>query len=546
MEGRGLSDLFRNTSEEIFLKAVMENSMGVAAAPPSMEMLGFKAMSQGLPRPTKPFQKVPLTFSWPCLIMFSLRGMEGYNIPGFGSANNRPRQPSRLSSEAVGLPNQQHDISQQNFLTDNLVPQNLAIPSVEYPNNHKHQSLKNAAEKGMQASDLLLAKVSHLYNPVAIIFTDLYAWFHSTQPMTRSRSSELRQDPLFSCALLHFRFKHMALASIFLVIFTGGGSIEAINQLKQDFTTTTNSIPMSNTPVQTPNFASPSSSSTSHLDNPHMAAQDTVTSVVSMLKDTLERKKLGSHANKDTSVGHPFGFYDTQQFQQNILGGTDFFPIMTTAQAQDSLMLPKVERPMEPNNGSFVPSTNQVWFGAASREPSHSGSSTAMTTYSAGFEMCDELPPAGQAMSICESSRKNAANGTTIGRSKGKEYRERVQQDNLKDERKMSSTNTSGASKADNGDPMKKRRVERSRKMAEAKERSSTPVIPSDMQAVLKRCETLEKEVRSLKLNLSFMNRKDSEQTKQIEELQQKNEDLAEEKERLLEEIERIVSDPNT
>ena len=33
------------------------------------------------------------------------------------------------------------------------------------------------------------------------------------------------------------------------------------------------------------------------------------------------------------------------------------------------------------------------------------------------------------------------------------------------------------------------------------------PVIPSDMQAVLKRCETLEKEVRSLKLNLSFMNR---------------------------------------
>ena len=46
MEGRGLSDLLRNTSEEIFLKAVMEK-MGVAAAP-SMEMLGFKNMSQGL------------------------------------------------------------------------------------------------------------------------------------------------------------------------------------------------------------------------------------------------------------------------------------------------------------------------------------------------------------------------------------------------------------------------------------------------------------------------------------------------------------------
>lgn len=43
--------------------------------------------------------------------------------------------------------------------------------------------------------------------------------------------------------------------------------------------------------------------------------------------------------------------------------------------------------------------------------------------------------------------------------------------------------------------------------MAEAKERNLTPSVPSDMQAVLKRCENLEKEVRSLKLNLSFMNR---------------------------------------
>lgn len=37
--------------------------------------------------------------------------------------------------------------------------------------------------------------------------------------------------------------------------------------------------------------------------------------------------------------------------------------------------------------------------------------------------------------------------------------------------------------------------------------------------------------------------RKDSEQTKQIEELQKQNEELADEKERLLEEIERIIAD---
>ena len=37
--------------------------------------------------------------------------------------------------------------------------------------------------------------------------------------------------------------------------------------------------------------------------------------------------------------------------------------------------------------------------------------------------------------------------------------------------------------------------------------------------------------------------RKDSEQTKQIEELQKQNEELTDEKERLLEEIERIIAD---
>ncbi|KAF8775772.1 hypothetical protein HU200_004154 [Digitaria exilis] len=498
MEGRGLSDLFRNTSEEIFLKAMMENSMGVATAP-SMEMLGFRNMSQSFREDSE-----ELFSSW----------LMNAEIPGFGSVSNRPRQPSRLSSEAAGLPNQQHDIAQQNFLTDNLVPHNSAIPPVEYPNNHNQQSLKNAAEKGMQASDILLAK----------------AWFHSTQPMTRSRSSELRR-------------RYAAMQTHVAPIITG--SIEPTNQFKQDFTNTTNNTPMSNTPVQTPKFVSPSSSSTSPLDNPHVMAQDTVTSVVSMLKDTLERKKLGSHANNDASAGNSFGFYDTQQFQQNILGGTDIFPLVSTSQVQDSPMLSRVERPMEPNHGNFIAPANQVWFGAPSREPSHSGSSTAMTAHSAGFEVCDELPSMGHAMSVCESTRKNASNGTTDCRSKGKEYRERVLKDNVKDDRKKAALTRMGSvtseQAADNGDPTKKRRVERSRKMAEAKERSSTPVIPSDMQAVLKRCENLEKEVRSLKLNLSFMNRKDSEQTKQIEELQKQNEELTEEKERLLEEIERIV-----
>ncbi|GJZ39980.1 F-box domain containing protein [Tanacetum coccineum] len=49
---------------------------------------------------------------------------------------------------------------------------------------------------------------------------------------------------------------------------------------------------------------------------------------------------------------------------------------------------------------------------------------------------------------------------------------------------------------------------------------------PVDIQSILDHCGILGKEVRLLKLNLAFMNRKDSEQTKQIEELQQLNEDI--------------------
>lgn len=43
MEGRGYSELYRNTSEEMFIKSMMESPVGMAA--PTMEMLGFKNLS---------------------------------------------------------------------------------------------------------------------------------------------------------------------------------------------------------------------------------------------------------------------------------------------------------------------------------------------------------------------------------------------------------------------------------------------------------------------------------------------------------------------
>lgn len=51
--------------------------------------------------------------------------------------------------------------------------------------------------------------------------------------------------------------------------------------------------------------------------------------------------------------------------------------------------------------------------------------------------------------------------------------------------------------------------------------------------------------VHTLIATMQYIFRKDSEQTKQIEELQKQHEDMREEKERLLEEIERILSEPD-
>lgn len=47
MEGRGYSDFYRNTSEELFIRTMMENSVGGVPVP-TMEMLSFRNISHSL------------------------------------------------------------------------------------------------------------------------------------------------------------------------------------------------------------------------------------------------------------------------------------------------------------------------------------------------------------------------------------------------------------------------------------------------------------------------------------------------------------------
>ncbi|KAH8479318.1 hypothetical protein H0E87_031674 [Populus deltoides] len=404
-----------------------------------------------------------------------------------------------ISSELVNLTSQQHGSTPQKKRSNDVLFTQNNPTADDISNDLNEQSIRNAVERTVQASNLYLAK----------------AWFHSSQPMTRSRSSELRRR----YAAMQYTQTNIGME----VMQNASG--HGVNNLNQEFGNPNgfNDPPVHDTANQLGTFMSPTNSSSSTFNTPQMSSIDKVSSVVNMLKGTLERKKLGNQIEKEMVEDSSNAFYhaqvinstfDQRKRKRHSRDSSWKFSRNITWSSQDPEFLQTVQGPMDLDFEGFVNTINPV--------PAEHG--------------------------------KQIGNGRSLENgSRAKDFRDRII-DNLKDDRKMlyciivSLCDHITLSDHPNlcsgqGDPTKKRRVERSRKMAEAKERNMTPAIPSDMQSVLKRCENLEKEVRSLKLNLSFMNRKDSEQTKQIEELQKQNEDLTDEKERLLEEIERILAE---
>ncbi|XP_004300137.1 PREDICTED: uncharacterized protein LOC101301010 [Fragaria vesca subsp. vesca] len=517
MEGRGLSDFYRNTSEELILRSYMESSNGTPL--PTMEMLGFKNLSQNFRADSEELFK-----SW-------LTTGENNN---FNSSSIAHRTRSRrISTEIASLSGHQHvGLLQKKRSNEVLFPQYNPMPDENSADLNQHSN-RLGVERGMQASDLYLAK----------------AWFHSSQPMTRSRSSELRK-------------RYVALQNSQLV--TGLDSLQNAsgnynNVVKEEFAFSNGfNVPsICEVPNQLGTFISPSNSSSSTFDAAQMVDMDKVSSVVSMLKGTLERKKLSNQIEKGAEDDSSTRLFPSQEAVVNT--GFDKgqgnqlqdmvrnFQEVSAIEVKDHEGMQKVEGSLDVEMEGFINLTNPKPLSRTSQEPSQSESSAAAPVASSGIDACDGPSNSSQTMSICESSLKRAGNRSSENGSRSKDIRERII-GNLKDDQKRGERlerygSVTSAVSGDKEDATKKRRVERSRKMAEAKERNSTPVIPSDIQSILKRCENLEKEVRSLKLNLSFMNRKDSEQTKQIEELQQQNEELTDEKERLLEEIERILAE---
>ncbi|XP_040990664.1 protein CYCLOPS-like isoform X1 [Juglans microcarpa x Juglans regia] len=482
-----MEDLYRNSSEEIFLKYFMESSNGVPA--PSMEMLGFKNLSQS-------FRHADSEELFKCWLTNGEN-----NANNSSSITHRTRQASRrISTELASISSQQHvGILQKKRSNDNLHPQSNSMADNISGDLHQQSIsfIRNSVEKGLQNTDLYLAK----------------AWFHSSQPMTRSRSSELRK-----------RYAAMQSAQTTMGMeVMQNASGHSINTLKQEFSNSNcfNDFSTCEIPNQVGRFMSPSNSSSSTFTTPRMADIDKVSSVVSMLKGTLERKKLSNQIEKEAVMDSSLGIYhghdivvnsSFDQGQNNHLNEIPrTFQEASHVQVKDSGILLAVEESIDLDMEGFVNPTNQMQLSRASQEPSQSESSAAAPVVSSGLDACDGPSNSSQTLSICESSRKQVGNSrSSENGTKAKEIRERII-DTLKEDRKRGSLvrygSVTSAGSVDKGDSTKKRRVERSRKMAEAKERNLTPAIPSDVQSVLKRCENLEKEVRSLKLNLSFMNR---------------------------------------
>ncbi|KAH0642812.1 hypothetical protein KY289_033786 [Solanum tuberosum] len=528
MEGRGYSDFYRNTSEELFIRTMMDNSVGGVPVP-TMEMLGFRNISHSLRTDSEELFK-----SW-------LTSAEARNpstlIHNNGSDSTpmaRARQASRrISSELAGLSSQQNEGIQKRKIADTQQPQNTCI-AIESSSNLNQHSTRNVTDREMQASNLFLAKT----------------WFHSSQPMTRSRSSELRRR------YAAMQNSQSSLAREALQNIPGN----AVNNFKEEVSDPTGYTDMSMCEItnQPNTFMSPSNSSSSTFEAQQVDGADNISSVVSMLKGTLERKKLTNyHTAREAIEENMLGCYGNQEVFCNssmnqhpgnhISLNQGTYQDASVVQVRDTGIPQTVQGSLDAVLESIMAPSNPIQIDMVSQEPSQSGSSVAAPIISIDFDAYDGLSNASQAFNVYEGSRNQVGYGrSSENGSTARDIRERIY-DNMKDNQKKEGLVRNGSltsvQSVENGDPKKKRRVERSRKMAEAKERNLTPAIPSDMQSLVKRCDNLEKEVRSLKLNLAFMNRKDSEQTTQIEELQKQNEDLVKEKERLLGEIERIISE---
>lgn len=188
---------------------------------------------------------------------------------------------------------------------------------------------------------------------------------------------------------------------------------------------------MSEIPSQMDTFMSPLNSSSLTFNTPPVAEMDKVSSVVSMLKGTLERKKINNQTEKEVLEDRNCnGAFPTQevmvsanfiQGQRNQIHEKPLtFQEISPMQFKDCGVIQMIDASMDLELDYFVNSTNPIQSSRVSQEPSQSESSAAAPVVSSGFDACDGPSNSSQARSISESSRKQSRNGSSENGSRAK------------------------------------------------------------------------------------------------------------------------------
>ena len=200
-------------------------------------------------------------------------------------------------------------------------------------------------------------------------------------------------------------------------------SEHGMNKMKQEFTNPNGfgDVSMCDMPDQLTTFMSPSNSSSSTFNTPQMGNVDKISSVVSMLKGTLERKKLTNQMEKEAVEDSSIGYYGAPEVVLNTTLGqgqgnnvpesSGAFHEVSPVQVKDHGDLQIIDGSMDLDLEGFVAPMNPIQMSTVSQEPSQSESSAAAPVISAGFDACDGPSNSGQTLSVCESSRKQVGNG---------------------------------------------------------------------------------------------------------------------------------------
>lgn len=187
-------------------------------------------------------------------------------------------------------------------------------------------------------------------------------------------------------------------------------------------------------PNQKATFMSPSNSSSSTFNNTQQIGDaDKVSSCVSMLKGTLERKRLSSHVEKEAAEDSANrimfcaqdGLAKTifMEGQENWIHQKPIsFQGATNGEViKDPGVLQTLEGSMNLDMDGFANQTTAIYVGTASREPSQSESSAAAPVVSSGLDACEGPSNSGQ--TLCESSWKQVGvSRSSENRVKGNKY----------------------------------------------------------------------------------------------------------------------------